>query len=53
MQSMTVYLGSDHVVKTPDFDFQRTSLLLFTTYEDAKKQAQKKVGVGVINVFQL
>lgn len=41
MQSMTVYLGSDHVVKTPNFDFFQNYLLLFITYEDAKKQAQK------------
>lgn len=29
------------------------SLLLFITYEDAKKQAQKKVSMGVIGVYRL
>ena len=43
MESMVVYLGSDHVIKTPDFDFRKNSLRVSTTLEDAKQQAHKKV----------
>ena len=53
MESMVVYLGSDHVIKTPDFDFRKQSLRVSTTFEDAKKQAHKKVGIGVVSVYQL
>lgn len=42
MESMVVYLGSDHVIKTPDFDFRKNSLRVSTTFEDAKQQAHKK-----------
>ena len=45
MESMVVYLGSDHVIKTPDFDFRKNSLRVSTTLEDAKQQAHKKVGI--------
>ena len=31
MESMVVYLGSDHVIKTPDFDFRKNSLRVSTT----------------------
>ena len=53
MESMVVYLGSDHVIKTPDFDFRKNSLRISTTLEDAKQQAHKKVGIGVISAYQL
>ena len=53
MESMVVYLGSDHVIKTPDFDFRKQSLRVSTTFEDAKNQAHKKVGIGVVSIFQL
>lgn len=53
MESMVVYLGCDHVIKTPDFDFQKQSLRVSTTFEDAKKQAHKKVGIGVVSIYQL
>ena len=53
MESMVVYLGSDHVIKTPDFDFRKHSLRVSTTFEDAKVQAHKKVGIGVVSVYQL
>lgn len=53
MESMVVYLGSDHVIKTPDFDFRKNSLRVSTTFEDAKQQAHKKVGIGVVSVYQL
>lgn len=46
MESMVVYLGSDHVIKTPDFDFRKNSLRVSTTFEDAKQQAHKKVGMS-------
>ena len=52
MESMVVYLGSDHVIKTPDFDFRKNSLRVSTTLEDAKQQAHKKVGIGVVSVYQ-
>ena len=53
MESMVVYLGSDHVIKTPDFDFRKNSLRVSTTLEDAKQQAHKKVGIGVVSAYQL
>lgn len=53
MESMVVYLGSDHVIKTPDFDFRKNSLRVSTTFEDAKQQAHKKVGIGFVSVYQL
>ena len=53
MESMVVYLGSDHVIKTPDFDFRKNSLRVSTTFEDAKNQAHEKVGIGVVSVYQL
>lgn len=53
MESMVVYLGSDHVIKTPDFDFRQQSLRVSTTFEDAKQQAHKMVGIGVVSVYQL
>lgn len=53
MESMVVYLGSDHVIKTPDFDFRKNSLRVSTTFEDAKQQAHKKVGIGVVSIYQL
>ena len=51
MESMVVYLGSDHVIKTPDFDFRKNSLRVSTTLEDAKQQAHKKV--GIVSAYQL
>ena len=53
MESMVVYLGSDHVIKTPDFVFRKNSLRVSTTFEDAKQQAHKKVGIGVVSIYQL
>lgn len=53
MANITVYLGSDHVIKTPDFDFRKNSLRVSTTIEDAKQQAHKMVGMGVVSVHQL
>lgn len=53
MANITVYLGSDHVIKTPDFDFRKNSLRVSTTIEDAKQQAHKMVGMGVVSVYQL
>lgn len=53
MQDQTVYLGSDHVVKTPDFDFQKNSLRVSTTFEDAQERAQRHVVTGIVNVFRL
>ena len=53
MEGMVVYLGSDRVIKTPDFDFWKNSLRVSTTIEDAKQQAHKIVGMGVVSVYQL
>ena len=53
MANITVYLGSDHVIKTPDFDFRKNSLRVSTTIEDAKQQAHKMVGMGFVSVYQL
>ena len=51
MESMVVYIGSDHVIKTPEFDFRKNSLRVSTTLEDAKQQAHKKA--GIVSAYQL
>lgn len=53
MDTMIVYLGSDHVIKTPGFDFRKHSLRVSTAFEDAQRKALEKVPVGVVSVFKL
>lgn len=53
MSYLTVYLGSDHVIQHPTFDFQKDSLSVTSNLHDAIHAATKKDAVGVLNTYQI
>lgn len=48
-----VYIGSDHVIKTPDFDFRKNFLRLTRDPGEAERNACRKTTVGILNAYRL
>lgn len=53
MDTITLFLGSDHIIKTPDFDFQKGSLRMSGNRNDAERFAVEKTTVGFLNMYML
>ena len=53
MSYLTVYLGSDHVIQHPKFDFQKDYLSATSSQDDVIKKACSKNVVGVLNTYQI
>lgn len=53
MNSLVVYLGSDHVIQEPGFDFRKNSLRLAANAESAIEQACRRNAAGILNSYRL
>lgn len=53
MSFLTVYLGSDHVIQQPGFDFRKDYLSVTTNSQEAIRAATKNNIVGVLNTYQI
>lgn len=53
MNSVVVYIGSEYVIKTPNYDFQRNSLRVFSDRKEAERRACRHNTVGVLNSYKL
>lgn len=53
MRYLTVYLGSDHVIQQPGFDFQKKSLSVTSNRKEAVRTACRRNPVGVLNTYQI
>lgn len=53
MNSLVVYLGSDHVIQEPGFDFRKHSLRLSADAESAIEQACSRNAAGILNTYRL
>lgn len=53
MRNLIVYLGSDHVVQRPGFDFQKNTLSMTCNFRDAAAQACKRNAAGILNTYRI
>lgn len=53
MDRITVYLGSDHVIQQPGFEWKQDRLRVFTSPGDAAKQACRHTAAGIVNAYQI
>lgn len=53
MSYLTVYLGSDHVIQQPGFEYQKNSLSVSSDPADAIRVACRRSAVGVLNSYQI
>lgn len=53
MSYLTVYLGSDHVIQQPEYDFQKDYLTVTLNSNDAIRSACKNNAVGVLNSYRI
>lgn len=53
MDQRIVYLGSDHVIKTPDFELRKNSLRLSMDIKEAARQATRHNAAGILNAYRL
>lgn len=53
MDSLRIYIGSDHVIQHPKFDFGKNSLKVFSQREPAIRHACRRNAAGVLNTYQL
>lgn len=53
MNDLTVYIGSDHVIQYPEFDFRKSSLSITIDSATAAKQACKRNAAGMVNTYRL
>ena len=50
---MILYIGSDHVIQNPGFDFQQQSLSITSNPQEAICSACRRDAAGVLNTYQL
>lgn len=53
MESVVVYIGSEYVIKTPDYDFQKNSLRVSANRKEAERHACRHNTVGILNTYKL
>lgn len=53
MRDLIVYLGSDHVIQQPGFDFQENTLSMTCNFRDAAAQACKRNAAGILNTYRI
>lgn len=53
MESVVVYIGSEYVIKTPDYDFRQDSLRVSADRAEAERRACRHSAVGVLNMYEL
>lgn len=51
--SITLYIGSDHVIMNPSFDFQKNKLSVTTDPDNAVRHACRRDAAGVLNTYRI